>query len=498
LALAEQYLAQIELPLFLFFGNSSVAPCRWSAYQFPDTASIGATVVIMGRAQRTLQRAGGASTDPFSDVFGTTRGRQLTRSELEGLAQKITYVTSGSEWDGFYLGQELVWQGHPDDLEIDLLERLQIPFERIAENEVLLPGGKQADNGPWAKDGNSFLSRIAHSRGSCPVAVVSTKLWLGIYYMGKRIWQGVPESMEGIELMFEQLPYPFTIIKGNRHKLLEDGHLPQNLPTWIVSDPTLQAQKRRLPLILTGSLRGMWRTRKSEHYIFYFPSESLAAEKIVAIERLQEDCYAEITKALGVTMPWPICYFLCSSREEVGREYGDGVPINAFAREPNLIYATYNKTIKCIGPHEDAHLISYQLAKPPWRWLREGLAMHFDKTQNSIPLKVWVGVAAQLGVLPEADTLWCDKDFDKLNELMSYPLVGFLTEEIVKMRGLEEYRAFYAASVSDGPVAFQRAFSAPFVEFYSRATDSARYANYEPKAAKRVEQILVAREKSGG
>jgi len=180
-----------------------------------------------------------ARADPFKDVFGATRGRQLARNEMEELAHKITYVTSGFEWDGFYLGQDLVWQGHPDDLEIGILEQLRIPFEHIAEGEVLLPGGERPDNGPWAKDGNSFVPRIEHRRGSCPVTVVSTSAWLGIYHKGKRIWQGVPDGLEEVELIFEQLPCPFTMIKGNRHKLLDDGHLPESLPTWIVSDPTL-------------------------------------------------------------------------------------------------------------------------------------------------------------------------------------------------------------------------------------------------------------------
>ena len=235
-----------------------------------------------------------------------------------------------------------------------------------------------------------------------------------------------------------------------------------------------------------------WHTQKSQHYIFHFRNGSLAAKEIVSIEKLQEDCYADITEMLGVTMPWPISYFLCSSREEVGSCYGDGVPINAFAREPNLIYATYNETIKCIGPHEGAHLISYQLAKPPWRWLREGVAMYFDKTQHGLPLEAWVWAAARLKILPESNQLWSDVDFDGLNELMSYPLVGFLTGEMIKTIGMEGYRAFYVESAADGLEVFQKTFSTSFADFYSRAASSLERARHDPASIKLIEKLLTA------
>src|ERR1035437_7199149 len=108
-----------------------------------------------------------------------------------------------------------------------------------------------------------------------------------------------------------------------------------------VSCPATLANLRREP--------AMWRTDESEHYIFHFRPGSVAAAEIAEVAKLQESCYAEICAFLGVSPPWKICYFLCDSQEEVGRCYGDGVPINTSARQPNLVYAAYNEQVRCVG-----------------------------------------------------------------------------------------------------------------------------------------------------
>jgi len=53
--------------------------------------------------------------------------------------------------------------------------------------------------------------------------------------------------------------------------------------------------------------------------------------------------------------------------------------INRFANHPDEIYAVYNGEIKCIGYHEDANILSYTTNRPKSNFIREGLAMYFDK-----------------------------------------------------------------------------------------------------------------------
>ena len=70
---------------------------------------------------------------------------------------------------------------------------------------------------------------------------------------------------------------------------------------------------------------------------------------------------------------------LLDTPDLVGEIYGDNEPCNGFASPPDSIYAVYNEEVKCIGPHEDAHLISYTINRPKSMFIREGLAMFFDK-----------------------------------------------------------------------------------------------------------------------
>ncbi|MDY0373276.1 MAG: hypothetical protein RBQ86_04080, partial [Candidatus Izemoplasmatales bacterium] len=102
----------------------------------------------------------------------------------------------------------------------------------------------------------------------------------------------------------------------------------------------------------------------SEHYNFHFVKDSLAEIDINKIACIQEKCYKEISSFLNVFPTFKIDYFLLDTPELVGEIYGDNDPCNGFANPPNEIYAVYNEKVKCIGYHEDAHIISYILNKP--------------------------------------------------------------------------------------------------------------------------------------
>ena len=103
---------------------------------------------------------------------------------------------------------------------------------------------------------------------------------------------------------------------------------------------------------------------ESEHYLFHYLPQSIAEKDIVEIACEQEKSFEEIVDVLMVIPPFKINYYLLNSAQEVGEEYGDNEPCNGFAREPHDIYAVYNEKVKCIGPHEDAHIISYLISIP--------------------------------------------------------------------------------------------------------------------------------------
>ncbi|MGM9587016.1 MAG: hypothetical protein ACI3VA_05970, partial [Candidatus Limivicinus sp.] len=110
---------------------------------------------------------------------------------------------------------------------------------------------------------------------------------------------------------------------------------------------------------------------ESEHYIFHFTEESKAEADITEIASCQEACFRNICSVLKVSPSFKIDYFLCQSPQEVGKLYGDNEPCNGFAVMPNRIYAVYNEKLRCIGFHEDAHILSYTLNRPDCPAVRE-------------------------------------------------------------------------------------------------------------------------------
>lgn len=133
-----------------------------------------------------------------------------------------------------------------------------------------------------------------------------------------------------------------------------------------------------------------WQQFPSEHYVFHLIADSVALRDIASIKATQEKCYRSITDSLGGCTSIRINYFLYPTSLEVGIAYGDREPTNAFNRMPDSIHAVYNQTVKSIGFHEDAHVISYHLfGRPQDVFIREALAMHFDKAWWNIPNERW-------------------------------------------------------------------------------------------------------------
>ncbi len=182
----------------------------------------------------------------------------------------------------------------------------------------------------------------------------------------------------------------------------------------------------------------------SEHYNFYFAKDSLAEKDIEIIKNIQEKCYKEITSFLNVNPTFKINYFLLETPELVGKIYGDNDPCNGFANPPDEIYAVYNEKIKCIGYHEDAHIISYILNKPKSNFLREGLAMHFDNVWWSKSNDEWVRIFIKTDKYLNIKNLVQNDFFLSYADEITYPIAGAFVKYLINRYGKERFISVYS------------------------------------------------------
>lgn len=182
---------------------------------------------------------------------------------------------------------------------------------------------------------------------------------------------------------------------------------------------------------------------ETSHYIFNYNEGSEAAQDILSIAAMQEACFRYICSVLNVQPDFKIEYFLCDTPEEVGRIYGDNDPCNGFAAPPDKIYAVYNKQVKCIGFHEDAHIISYTINRPDPPAIREGLAMYFDRKWWGISNLDWCGYFLEAGQYHSVAELLNKETFFDLDCSITYPIMGAFTEYLISTYGSRKYLELY-------------------------------------------------------
>ncbi len=182
---------------------------------------------------------------------------------------------------------------------------------------------------------------------------------------------------------------------------------------------------------------------ETEHYIFHYGADTKAEQDIEKISAYQESCFRYICSVLGVTPTFKIEYFLCDSPEEVGHQYGDDDPCNGFAAPPNKIYAVYNEQVQCIGFHEDAHLISFTINRPPCPAITEGLAMYFDRKWWGIQNMDWTGYYLKIGRYIGIDKMLSREGFFSEDCSITYPIMGAFTDWLISTYGIEHYMQMY-------------------------------------------------------
>ena len=134
--------------------------------------------------------------------------------------------------------------------------------------------------------------------------------------------------------------------------------------------------------------------------------------------------------------------YLCTDRKEIAEETGCP-PCNGMCFDYDLIYAVYNQEIKCLGPHEDAHLLSFRIAVPESQFLREGLAMYFDGDYHGKSNGEYASEWAQKNTGVNVFSYLDNEKFYSMTEEVSYPLAGALTQWLIDRFGMDCYKEFF-------------------------------------------------------
>ena len=184
---------------------------------------------------------------------------------------------------------------------------------------------------------------------------------------------------------------------------------------------------------------------KTEHYVFHCVNNKTAERDIETIAKRQEEAYADITAVLNVRYDFTINYYLVNTPEEVAKMTGYPYPVNGLACfSDKSVYAVYSDDVKCIGPHEDAHLISETIGTPDSDFLCEGLAMYFDKRWWGVDNRLWCRYFIETRAFVAPITLLNNREFDKVDCSVSYPIAGAFTAYLIEKLGIDKYKHFYA------------------------------------------------------
>ena len=185
----------------------------------------------------------------------------------------------------------------------------------------------------------------------------------------------------------------------------------------------------------------------SPHYIFHFQAGSLAGKEIMSIAQEQEQCYSKICDTLQVEYHKKIHYYFTESPLEIGHVFWEeGTPCNGVAlcgRSESKIYAVYNEAVKCIGSHEDTHLISFAFNYPESDFVVEGLAMCMDGLWWGIPNEVWAAYYKNTHPELSIKSLLDNDIFAAHGCQITYPIAGAFMRFLIDTYGMDKYLEFY-------------------------------------------------------
>jgi hypothetical protein len=231
---------------------------------------------------------------------------------------------------------------------------------------------------------------------------------------------------------------------------------------------------------------------ESDNYVFRYNKDSIAEKDIESIIETQEFCYEFICKYLEVRMKDKIHYYLCESPEQVGQIYGDNEPCNAFASKPNKVYAVYNEDIKCIGFHEDAHIISYNtLGIPNIAFLRDGLAMFFDKGYLGIENYSWVRYFISNNRYISLNELIVNENFYKVSHCITYTIAGAFVDYLICIFGVDKFKEFYSNVHDNFEECFKETFKVLLKDFEENFKNYINILSSNKEIEKLIEKELI-------
>lgn len=229
----------------------------------------------------------------------------------------------------------------------------------------------------------------------------------------------------------------------------------------------------------------------SAHYVFHFEPGSFAEKEIRQIAETQENAFSEICETLKLQYPERIHYYFTDSPSQIGMAlWGKDFPCNGCAIcGRNKIYAVYNQSVQCIGPHEDAHLISFLLNFPHSDFLVEGLAMYFDRIWWGLPNESWASfyLVREPGMYIEQ--MLDNRVFAGYDCTRSYPVAGAFTGFLIQMHGIAPYLALYRYHGHDYAREFQRIYRLSICQLEAAFRDYLKQFSFH---AQTMEEMLIA------
>lgn len=207
-------------------------------------------------------------------------------------------------------------------------------------------------------------------------------------------------------------------------------------------------------------------TYTSAHYVFHYLPGSAAERDIEQIAAAQEGSFAKICRTLRVTYPEKINYYFTDSPLEIGRIFWEeGTPCNGVALcGDNKIYAVYSDEIKCIGAHEDTHLISFLLGYPQSDFVVEGLAMFMDGLWWGVANEVWTAYYKAKHPGLSVAELFDNDVFAGHGCIITYPIAGAFARYLIDTYGMERYLAFYQYDGGEYEENIQSVFDTPLYD----------------------------------
>lgn len=187
---------------------------------------------------------------------------------------------------------------------------------------------------------------------------------------------------------------------------------------------------RRLFAFGYDSYFSNWKILETEHLRFHFqtPSEINDLEKFA---QLREDAFLKISKDLNPSLPKKIDFFVWNNAEEPKQKFF--ITLGFANPEFACVYTHKNQTVG----HEITHVITHYTGKVAEKTglINEGVAVYFN--QNNTSNLDQVKVLMKKNSINEISVKKIWKDWQSINQDISYPLAGAFIEEFVNKFGFE-------------------------------------------------------------